>query len=180
MSDWPLSPQSHPPLAVVSTCSRHSMGSFGGSMGAPTTQSWPANNRALFVPFRLSAPFLVKRIFWLNGTASGNVDAGVYAPDGTRLFSIGSTAMVTNSVIQGVNLGTAYQLYGGLFYFALNCSTTGASFAGPPPSDLPISHAIGLYEVAVGAITLPATVTFATLSTAKCPWVGISQIASLP
>lgn len=185
MSDWPPNPQPFPPLAVISTCSRHSIGGHNGAQNNPGTAGWPAANRALFVPFRISAPFLVRRIFWNQAGVAGNVDAGVYASDGAgggvRLFSIGSTGASGSNALQGVNLGTPYRLDAGCWYFAMNASSTSEQMVGPNPPDLQIEQTWGLLEAALGSVTLPATVTFATVTTAaRCPWIGISQIASLP
>jgi len=125
MSDWPTifshnstinSSSQEVPIAFV----------FGSASSA-----WPSANRGIFVPFNLRAPFLVQRLFWLNGTSvAGNVDCGIYMTTNpgncTRLVSTGSTAQSGGTAIQAVNI-TPLLLQPGGYYMALSVSTTSAT-----------------------------------------------------
>src|ERR1044072_5106370 len=88
-------------------------------VSAPSSAVFPAANRALYVPFRLSDPITVVKMFVLNGaTVSGNIDVGIYDAVGTRLVSKGSTAQAGTSAIQEFDI-TDTRLGPGLFYMAV-------------------------------------------------------------
>lgn len=119
------------PLTILS-CSDDSgagvLANTGGSAGVTST-TWPALNRAQFVPFLVLAPFTVRQVFWVNGaTVNGNVDLGVYRENGgSPLVSAGSTVQSGVSVIQSVDV-TDTLLAPGAYYMALTSSSGTATF----------------------------------------------------
>lgn len=129
---------------------------------APASGAWEDANRAVYQPILLPASCVVRRLWWANGgtvSASYNVDVGVYADSGygpgTRLISTGSTAQGTASVVQFVDV-TDTVLAPGLYWLAIACSSTSATFArcaitaAPAP---PYRHQ------QLSAFPLPATAT---------------------
>lgn len=134
-----------------------------------TSGTWPVANKAVFYPFVLAEPGIVTGFFLLNGaTVSGNVDMGLYLPNGTRLVSAGSTAQSGTSVIQIFN--TTDMLLGpGLYYWALALdNTTGTTVrvaAG--------GRGNGIYQQTT-AFPLPSSATFAVFSgTSVTPICGV-------
>lgn len=88
----------------------------GGGAGA----AWPVANTAFFCPVRLPREQLLYGFGIASGaTASGNFDAGLYAKNGARIVSLGSTAYtLTNNVQKGL-LGTPFLLPPDWYYMAL-------------------------------------------------------------
>lgn len=124
----------------------------------PASGAWHANNAAMFYPIRLSRPYLVSQLWWINGaTASGNVDCGIYSADGTRLISTGSTAQSGTSVEQIVDVADTW-IGPGRFYIALAASTTAATFFGTTAGVFN-AVALGMAQQTASAFPLPATVT---------------------
>ncbi len=127
----------------------------------PSDVAHPTANLALFIPFVMYEPGVVKRLLITNGaTVTGNIDAGIYSADGTRLVSMGSTAMSGASAVQAMDI-TDTLLGRGLFYLAFASDSGTASFFG---WNLP-SHpeGTGIYQMA-SAFALPATATFAAVA----------------
>jgi len=115
-----------------------------------------------------------------TGTASGNVDCGIYTADGTRLVSAGSTAQSGTQTLQVVALGTPLLLEPNTYYIArAQSSTVGTAdglpmlLYGPPMA--------GAAQMA-SAFPLPATFTFASESSwttsLGLPLFGISNKVS--
>lgn len=157
-----------PETLFLETSSREALGVILNANLAPIgTMNWPTANLAIFVPFRLSGPYLVKKILWANGaTAAGNIDVGVYSIGGARIFTTGSVAQSGTSAQQSSSAtGGGISIPGpGNFFLAvakddisgslLGCFTnTTASFA----------RLFGVYQ-ATSAFPLPDTVTFETVS----------------
>lgn len=138
---------------------------FGGiDIGGPASAAYPLANLALFFPFVLSAGLLVKKVAWFNGTAvSGNVDMGVYDQVGARLFSTGSTVQSGTSTKQEVDI-TDYYLTPALYYFALACNNTTATFLRSLVSQ-ELARVLGCVEMTT-AFPLPATATYAQMARA--------------
>lgn len=131
---------------------------------------WPTANLAIFVPFTVSAPYAIQRIGWMNGAAvSGNVDAGVYAVDGTKLASLGATAQSGTNAVQSAALSLT--LAPGKYYMALVVDNITGTIQRQNPSLQNLRFA-GVLEMAA-AYPLPATATFATPANANIPSVCI-------
>lgn len=166
------------------TLSTMSLASLAPNFGAntPGSAAWPAANRAIYIPFKVSEPILVKRLFVYNGaTASGNADIGIYSsraadrlPD-VRLVSAGSTAQAGTSDLQVFDVTDTW-LGPGLFYwaFALDNTTgtvTRLNFGGTREGQL------SGCMMQSSALPLPAAATPASFSgfgSGMLPIVGLS------
>ena len=144
----------------------------GGRMNVAASAVWTASNRAIYIPVWLSAPIVAVQLFAYNGSAvSGNIDVGLYAGDGTRLVSSGSTAQSGTSALQAFNI-TDTELGPGLCYLAVALdNTTGTVFRVAGNTEL--QRGLGLFMQET-AFPLPATATFAAISVNAIPVVGLS------
>ncbi len=145
-----------------------------GDMGTLlTSTTWFAANLAFFIPVRFTREEVIRKFYWMNGaTVSGNVDCGLYAPDGTKIVSTGSTAQSGTTAIQIVD--TTDTVVGpGLFYLALACDNTTAAFGMASSFTNPMIQILGCAEVATSFI-LPATVTLGSTSRTSIPHCGCS------
>ncbi len=134
---------------------------------------WPAANRALYLPVELSAPLTVQRAFWINGaTVAGNVDVGIYAANGTRLVSSGSTVMAGASAVQQVAITSTY-LPPGRYWLAMASDSATATFNRGAVGSSLLLRVCGVQEQAA-AFALPATSTFANPSSDYYPFVGFT------
>jgi len=97
----------------------------GGGIGTATSSTWPANNLALFYPFKLADWATVYQLFfWVGATSSGNIDVGIYDSQKNRIVSAGTTAMsATVNTIQELNV-TDTVLGPGSYLLGAACSTT--------------------------------------------------------
>lgn len=166
-----------PPLAnmpVIAPVSEYSIGqSLMGWQGIVGGAAWPVSNTAYFIPFEIQQPFLVKLMAITNeNTVSGNVDVGVYAEDGTRLISKGSTAQSGTFSNQTLDV-TDTVLAPGKYYLAMAMDNT-TGIVGRLATGLERLKTVGILEMAT-AFPLPAVATFATLTTNYCPMVCISN-----
>lgn len=171
----------------ITPMSKESLGHVGRVQSSVILASttWPANNRAILVPFRIRIPLTVASLFVLNGAAvSGNFDIGIY-DDGNgsntvnRLTSLGSTAQAGTSVIQ--QAAKAITLASGNYYMAMVMdNTTGAVLAKVPGgSTAAVLAGFGCAQAALGSVVLPATITLATMASALLPAFGLSQKATM-
>jgi hypothetical protein len=163
-------------LPVISTVS--SEGSAGAirayANATPATGPWPAADLAIYVPIVIKYPFVVRRVFWVNGTtATGNVDCGIYTAAGVKITSTGTTAQAGTSATQSVALAAEYRLSIGTYYLGLALSSaTGTTFRAAP--GIPVIALMGCAQEA-GATTLPATMTPATIANDYLPVFGITS-----
>lgn len=135
-------------------------------------------NRAHYLPLSLPYSYLVRRMFWVNGTTvtSSNVDVGIYSEDGTRLYSSGSTAMSGPSVPQFVTLSTPLLLPPGRYYIAYVCDGTGARGWAITLGADPLRQMASFQQAT--ALPLPASATFAAATNINLPFVGITRTDS--
>lgn len=159
-------------LATASVASSCSLALLAGGAGA--SANWPAADRAIFIPFRIGRPTVVAQLWWYNGTKTGtpNVDCGIYAFEGRRLTSAGSTAQGTSSVLQAVNI-TDILLASGLYYFALAVSANNTGIFRAAPG-LFVCRAFGMAQQA-SAMPLPTTATFAACASSYVPVCGFTS-----
>lgn len=106
----PLSPEiaRHNPH-IITPMSYNSIGAdlvSLGAIGAWASGSIPTANLAIAVPFQIAAPFLIRKVLWLNGTTAStdSADVGVYTEDGRLVISGGGTAIAGANTIQGVDV----------------------------------------------------------------------------
>jgi hypothetical protein len=138
-----------------------------------SSTAWSAANRAIYVPIEVQVPIVAKQIIWENGgTASGNIDVGIYAEDGTRIVSLGSTATSGTSVIQAGDI-TDTPLNPGNYYLAMLVDNTTHTIVLMSSMFGEAVRMCGQRTQDVGAATLPATATFATAATGHLPYIGL-------
>jgi hypothetical protein len=135
--------------------------------------TYPAANRALAYGITLARPYLVRKVWWGNGTTAttDSADVGVYTETGTRLVSGGGTAISGASNLQEVDV-TDTLLQPGRYYLAysqsgvtatpLLCAATAA-----------LARACGIVQMAT-AYPLPSTLTPAAVAGTGLPLFGIA------
>jgi hypothetical protein len=165
--------QPNPP--IISALSPLSIGEemagFGGTFASAT---YPAANRAIAVPFRLAHPFLVRKVFWFNGTTAttDSADVGVYTEAGVRLVSGGGTAISGASATQEVDV-TDTLLTPGRYWLAFSQSgVTATTIASNTVAGLLRAH--GVAQMAT-AYPLPSTFTPAAVASVGLPLCGIAS-----
>ena len=62
----------------------------GAWTNAPGALAWATANKAIYVPHRVTAPILVKRLWFAGNNATGNVDVGIYTLAGTKIVTTGA------------------------------------------------------------------------------------------
>lgn len=149
-----------------------------GAMNASVT--WGANNRIIYVPMRLSGLVVARRMWWLNNGTTGNIVAGLYTVDGTKLTDTGSVARSGASAIQGAALSPVVSLRDGLYYFALLLSTTGTLYGVAGNAANFDIRFFGTASQDPGSTALPATATMVSALDQIMPIFGLSQDTSLP
>jgi len=127
--------------------------------GPPSSQAWPANNRALFYPLIVNEPRIITAMHVTFGTATGNFDYGLYDENLNKLFSTGSTAMSGS----GSRDIADTLVPRGTVYLALAHSTTGASLSGYGVF-AGILASLGVFEMD-NALPLPDVAVPARIST---------------
>ena len=139
------------------------------------SKAWPANNQAIYIPFRLSSPGLARQFLFLVGaTSSGNIDIGIYTAQKNRIISAGSTAMsASTNTVQQINITDTW-LNPGEYLLGVSCSTTTGTVFGLTFNDEIALSMATTYEEA-SALPLPATATpaISTTATPLIPVVGI-------
>ena len=170
--------QRYRPRSVhVSTISPESLGlrAVGITNAGIASAVWPSSNLAIFIPFTLPEASLALAMFSYNGaTASGNLDVGLYKADGTRIVSMGSTAQAGTSALQTLDITDTTLPGGELLYLAMAMdNTTGTTFRLTGSSNVGQLRACGVMQMAT-AFPLPATATFATLTSNYAPVVGVA------
>lgn len=136
--------------------------------------AYPAANRAIGFPFELGDSFLVRKVFWLNGTTATTdaCDVGVYSEAGTTLYvSGGSTNIATANVVQEKDCTDTLIPVGRYWcvYAQNGVTATPVSFA--PAAAL--LRAAGCAQFA-GAVPLGGTFTPAACASAYLPYFGIA------
>lgn len=140
--------------------------------------NWIAANRAIYVPFRLTAPRVVRQLWWYNGTIVGTVhlDCGIYMANGpsttSLLVSSGSTVQAGGSALQLVDV-TDTLLPGGLYYMALVMDAN-SSGVFRCTYGVQNSRIIGMCQQA-SAFTLPASMTPAAIASTFYPVFGWTE-----
>jgi hypothetical protein len=134
---------------------------------------YPVANTAYFVPFATAEPLTVVKLFAQNGaTVSGNIDVGIYAVDGTRLVSSGSTGQTPTATVQIFDIADTLIGPGQVFYLAIAMdNTTGTLFR--ISIGVNTGSILGMAEMA-SAFPLPATATLATLVNGYLPTFGLT------
>ena len=165
-------------LPAIHTMSRQALGGNGINFAGPTLgTAWPVANTAMFVPVNISRPALVQRLFSVNGTTvSGNIDMGIYTLDGAKIVSIGSTAQAGTSALQFYNIADTY-LSPGQYYMAVALDNNVGKVGRYNITVIRCQQA-GVLK-ATSSFALPASVTFATVTSAFIPSIGMELMGIL-
>lgn len=145
---------------------------------AASSLAWPTANRALFVPFFFSATITVKRLWVVTGTTGGtnNRSMGIYDEAGDQIVVSSNTVAGTANQVQFFDT-TDVTLSPGSYYVGLSQNGTTATIFRWP-GVLEQTRTTGIVQMA-SAYPLPATATFAAMSTGACtPIMGVCTTAS--
>ncbi len=147
-------PELMPPM-FVNSFGMESTGRVNRST-APTSGTWVAINRIIYVPFSLNRTVTAYRLFWLNGATVGtnNLQAGVYDQNFARMIAGTSTLSAGANICQFDNI-TDTVIGPGRFYMALWGS--GVTMTVLRTSTASSAGGGVYYETAAGG--LPATAT---------------------
>lgn len=163
-------------LANITPWSADSLGVTIAAMGlgSPASVAFPTANDAYLFPFRLGSDFTVAKLWWFNGgTASGNVDCGIYDQNFLLKTSTGSTAQSGTNAVQSVDI-TDYVLRKGLYYLAVSMDNgTGTLFAVSGTNPTILTKTAGSVQMA-SAFALPSTITPAANTDGYVPLFGLS------
>lgn len=159
------------PRTSISTFSSESLGGLESALGSSNSVAWPATNDAIFVPFTLSCPILVKRLFAGNGNvASGNMDVGIYTYSGAKIISAGSVAQSGTVTLQFFDIADTY-LSPEIYYMGMAINNTSATVRRCNITVIRERH-YGVVKMA-SAFPLPATAVFATMTASIVPLLGM-------
>lgn len=173
MGDWPAQVE-EPHRVTVQSISQESVVDAINQGLTLASSVWGAANRAMFIPFVIQAPFLVDRLFLINGSAvSGNLDLGIYDINGIRMVSSGSTAQASVSAIQFVNVADT-TLLPGVYYFAIVLDNITGTTLNASTVNTARLRAMGVLSMA-SAFPLPATATFAIAADTFLPSMGMTS-----
>ena len=87
-----------------------------------TSQTWGTGSKALYIPFIIGKPILIKRCMWINSsTVSGNIDVGIYDYNGVRKVSSGSTALAGATAVARAEVRTKKRPRRGRGNLPLSC-----------------------------------------------------------
>lgn len=145
----------------------------GISMG---NAAWPAANRGYFFSFTLYKNTPIVQGFVRNNTGTGNVEIGVFLPDGTLVGSTGAINLAASNIIYAGSLDLT--LGPGTYYAGMSKDGTGGNnqrLAGSTNQRLQVR---GVYQMS-SAYPLPSTVTFAAMADNYLPIFGLSTIGGL-
>lgn len=145
--------------------------------------NWPAQNEAIYIPLELPFQYMVKRVFWRNGSggSGSNWDFGIHAADYTRIYSTTSTASSGNSLMQYVTLTDAQPLEAGQYYLSLandNATLTNRGY-GISTVTAYEGRTIGMFQQ-LTAFPIPNPMVPAQWASTGLPLLGICRTASGP
>lgn len=179
---WAFPASYRPQMPIISSFSYEAMGSELGLSGTNWgNNAYTAANRALGFMFCLAEPFLVVKMWWMNGTTAttDNADVGVYTEDGATLrVSAGSTLLSGASQIQEVDVTDTLLLPGRYWCVCNQNGTTGSRYAcnaAAPTVLRPFGWAQFAGAVPLGSTFTPAALTSGTTA----PMFGIASRTQL-
>lgn len=134
-------------------------------LAAGGTAATLAANTAYLAKVRVSRPVRITQMSYLVGTASGNVDLGVYQSNGTtltRMGSTGSTAAAGSSVIQTIALTATVWINPGVDYYLGIAPDNGTVSIGRVTPNSVVTT-LGRRAVSIAtSFPLPATITLSS------------------
>lgn len=141
----------------------------------PASGTWLGSGVAVYIPFSLVEPFVVRQVIWYNGgTAANNMAVGVYdRTTGQRMVDCTSTARSGTSVLQAVDI-TDVMIPPGKYWLAGLQDTVGTGTNFCWAANTHYYKCMGVAQESVGSGTLPATCTPVTIASQFVPWIGIS------
>lgn len=159
------------PTVTLLPVSIESIGTSSGT-AAPTSTIYPSANRAIFIPFNLDTTTKIVKMFVMNGgTVSGSIDVGIYDGGGIKLSSIGTGVSQTGTnALQTFDI-TDVVLFPGRYFMAVALDNNSGFLFRKTAGNLQVFRTYGLFQMA-SAYPLPATATFATISSNYLPMVG--------
>lgn len=152
---------------------------YRGTTSTPSAgNAYDTANTATYSPFIVTWPFLAQKMAVQVVTQSGSMDVGIYSEKGTRLVSMGSTA-VAAAGLQTFDITDTW-LNPGTYFMAINCDNTTASFQSMGGLiAAQIGRVNGIQQQAVGAVALPSTATFATFTLRALPIILVAGNATI-
>jgi len=181
MTDFPST--EYPGPTHIHTWGKYFLGGVDNHLvsgyGNPASAAWPSANLALYWPFSVPFHYVVKRLFWTNGSAAGgNWSIGLYYWNGTGIYASGSTAGSGNSQLQYVTPGTEILLEPNVQYMlGLSHSAATANQAFGNLVSVAAEKQSGVYQEA-SAVPLPTDATYAAVSNTGVYLAGITRTAS--
>lgn len=172
MSDFPSSSFSLARTSIVSTGLQSPAGDANlNSVLNGSSGTWPAANRAIYIPVGIERSVVVDRMGVYNGSAvAGTVDIGVYSQFGVKIVSTGATTQAGTSAVQVIDV-TNTTLAPGTYYLALLLSSASGTTIRTTLNSLVLT-ACSCAQEEVGSGTLPSTATFATMANSYLPIFG--------
>ena len=169
-----LPTQSFPNGPIITTASWCSIGMELRATGSgAVSTAWGTGNKCLYVPFWLSKPFQVVKLLAHNGSAvNGNLDIGVFDADGNAVIGIAAAAQTGTNVWQEFDVTDQWLQPEMYFWGIQNTGTTGTIMMW---ASLVHSATAGVLEELKADANLPTTATFAKLTAAGAPLVGMSN-----
>lgn len=131
-------------------------------------------NVATMTPFVIAHPFLVRKVFWANGSTAttDNIDVGVYSDQFKLIVSGGGTLASGSNATQEVDV-TDTLLQPGVYYLAFVQNGTTMT---PILSNLSIAGYRGLGCARMtSAYPLPSTFTPSAITVTRLPLCGIAS-----
>lgn len=141
-----------------------------GALSGFGAGTWPAANRAIYVPVQFPADCTVYGIHAAGANTTGNYDLGLYGPDLTLYTNKGSTAMAAALLSHTFS---DIRVYGGLtYYMALALSSASGSVARITTGATIKLTYVGIAQQA-SAVPLPSTMTPATPASDYIPFLAL-------
>lgn len=140
------------------------------------TNTWPAANDAIFVPFELDQQQTLNKIHLRVITQAGNLDVGIYpSTGGAKIITQGATA-VAAAGLQTIDISNTV-LAKGRYLFAMSCDTSTVAFqmvehTGVNPAGL---DQLGFTKQAT-AYPLPASATLAAPTAGRAPYAVLEWL----
>lgn len=165
-----------PDDVMIGTWSRQAIGDLLVECNSLVSNlAYPAASRVLAYPFELCDDYLVRKVWWFNGTTAttDSCDVGVYSESGGTLHvSGGSTAIATADVVQEKDC-TDTLLLPGRYWCAYVQGGTTATPRGYQPSAAYL-RTMGCAQMAGSGSTLGSTFTPAASVSGTMPIFGIA------
>ncbi len=158
----------------VGAHSIHSVGTWIASTnsGPPGSATWPAANRALFMPLMIQNPSVATGFWVLNGSSlTGNIDLGIYDENFVRLVSTGAKVTAGAASIQ-YHDATDTLIPRGRHYLAISVASASCQIQRYGSATLGLISAFGVVQME-SAHPLPTTATPATIGAGYVPICGV-------